>query len=230
MVPGHATGEYRLIRQAGGRGAYAHVRVEVVLTGQGTDARVVWFVDAADSASAQPAGDPAVVRAALDGATAALADLDRLDVDTRGSTVRITLVGINIVDTEPTAVRAAAAAATAAAFRRGGPLRTHLRRRLAVSPANSLMINGVERRKLLATAGPLLRVTRRTVLGAGAGSCGGFSSGTATADGAATIAGSRRIWRRSRHVQSRGTSSWSRRPVVPGSGGEQDVEHDERRS
>ena len=116
MVPGHATGEYRLIRQAGGRGAYAHVRVEVVLTGQGTDARVVWFVDAADSASAQPAGDPAVVRAALDGATAALADLDRLGVDTRGSTVRITLVGINVVDTEPTAVRAAAAAATAAAF------------------------------------------------------------------------------------------------------------------
>ena len=116
MVPGHATGEYRLKQQADGRGAYAHVRVENVPAAQRTDARVVWSVDPGDSASAQPARDPAAVRAALDGAAAALADLDRMGIDTHGSAVHITFVGINIADTEPTAVRAAAAAATAAAF------------------------------------------------------------------------------------------------------------------
>lgn len=116
MVSAHATGEYRLRRQAGGRGAYAHVRVEIGPAGPGADARVVWSVDPEDSASAQPVRDPDAVQASLDGATAVLADLDRLGVDTLGLTVHITSVEINIVDTEPTAVRADAAAATAAAF------------------------------------------------------------------------------------------------------------------
>jgi hypothetical protein len=116
MVSGYATGEFLLKRQAGGRGAYAHVRVVKVPAGPGLDARVVWSVDPEDSASAQPARDPAVVQAALDGAAAALGDLDRMGIDTHGSMVQITFVGINVVDTEPTAVGGAAAAATASAF------------------------------------------------------------------------------------------------------------------
>jgi hypothetical protein len=119
MAPGFATGEYRLKRQGGGRGAYAHVRVEAATAAPGPAGRVHWSVDPADSASTQPARDPAEVQAALDGAEAALADLDRIGVDTRGWAVSITFVGINIVDTEPAAVRAAAAAATVAAFNAG---------------------------------------------------------------------------------------------------------------
>jgi hypothetical protein len=116
MGPGHATGEYRLRWQADGRGAYAHVRVEIAPVAPGTDARVAWSVDPLDSASAQPARDPALVQAALDGAAGVLAELDQLGIDTRGLTVHITFAGINIADTEPTAVRSAAAAATATAF------------------------------------------------------------------------------------------------------------------
>jgi hypothetical protein len=116
MAPGFATGEYRLMRQGGGRDAYAHVRVEATTTTSGTDARVNWSVDPADSASAQPARDPAAVQAALDGVAAALADLDRIGAGTHGWAVHITFVGITTVDSEPTAVRAAAAAATATAF------------------------------------------------------------------------------------------------------------------
>jgi hypothetical protein len=116
MGSGYATGEYRLLRQAAGLGAYAHVRVEMATGAAASTPRVLWSVDPADSASAQPARDPAAAQAALDGAAAALADLERIGVDTRGRSVWITFVGINIVDTEPSAVRASAAAATAAAF------------------------------------------------------------------------------------------------------------------
>jgi len=118
MSSGYATGEYRLRRQAAGRGAYAHVRVVETAPGSSEPAdRVHWAVDPADSASAQPARDPAAVQAALDGVADALADLDRIGVDTHGWPVHISFVGINIVDTEPSAVRASAAAATVAAFR-----------------------------------------------------------------------------------------------------------------
>jgi hypothetical protein len=115
MTPASRSGEFELKRQIHGAGAYAHVRVEVRPSGQGSD-RVQWSVDPASRTSVQPAHWPEEVRATLDGAAAALADLDRIGIDTSGWTVHIVFLGVTEVDTEPTAVRAAAAAATVAAF------------------------------------------------------------------------------------------------------------------
>jgi hypothetical protein len=107
-------GEYRLFRQSGGHTGFAHVRVEVV-EGTGRDT-VEWAVDPADPGSAQPDRHAAEVDAALAGAADGLAALAALGIDTAGRTVRVTWLGVNLVDTEPTAVRAAACAATADAF------------------------------------------------------------------------------------------------------------------
>jgi len=110
-----AVGEFRLRRQAAGRGAFAHVRVEVHVTERNTP-QVTWAVDPADSASAHPDRDQAEVDAALAGAERAVTELSRLGVATSSREVRVTFLGINLVDTEPTAVAAASAAATASAF------------------------------------------------------------------------------------------------------------------
>jgi hypothetical protein len=108
----HATGEFRLVRQGGGRGAYAHVRV-AVFPASGAQGGVHWSVDPDDQASAQPQRDPHLVRAAIEGVQDAVRQLGA-----GGRDVHITFLGMNLVDTEPTAVRAAAAAATAAALGR----------------------------------------------------------------------------------------------------------------
>jgi hypothetical protein len=112
-----ATGEYRLFRQAAGRGAFAHVKVDVIGDADtGVPAQVVWAADPGDSTSAQPAHDSAEVAAALAGAAEAVEALRAVGVDTTGYRVEVTWLGINLVDTEPSAVRAAACAATADAF------------------------------------------------------------------------------------------------------------------
>jgi hypothetical protein len=112
-------GEYRLFRQAAGRTGFAHVRVEVTRANTGQPAQVVWAAEPNDLTSAQPDRDGAEVAAALAGATDALDALRTLGIETAGRQVAVTWLGINLVDTEPSAVRAAACAATAAAFNAG---------------------------------------------------------------------------------------------------------------
>jgi hypothetical protein len=116
MSPAARIGEYRIKRQIHGSGAFTHVRVELRPADSAVADPVHWAVDPTDLGSAQPIRYPEEVRAALAGAEGALDDLDRIGVDTSGQAVHVTLLGINVVDTEPTAVRAAATAATAAAF------------------------------------------------------------------------------------------------------------------
>jgi hypothetical protein len=114
--PGRAIGEYRLRRQAGGRGYFAQVRVEAEESGDRGPAQVLWSVDPADQTSAQSESDPQEAEAAVDGATDVLAALPAVGVDTHGWTVHIRHLGLNLVDNDVSAVRAAAGAATAAAF------------------------------------------------------------------------------------------------------------------
>nr|WP_139795582.1 hypothetical protein [Nocardia donostiensis] len=111
-----SVGEYRLMRQGGGRGGFAHVRVVLAHADPTDGCAVVWAVDAADTTSAQPERDAKEAAAALAGAADAIDALGRLGVDASDWTVRLIWAGMNLVDTEPTAMRAAACAATAAAF------------------------------------------------------------------------------------------------------------------
>jgi hypothetical protein len=111
------SGEYRLARQAGGRGAFAHVRVNVTRDADTEGgSQLVWGAELNDSTSAQPDRDMDEVRAALAGATDALDVLAALGIDTNGCRITVMWLGINRVDTEPSAVRAAACAAVATAL------------------------------------------------------------------------------------------------------------------
>jgi hypothetical protein len=115
-----AIGEYRLFRQAAGRGAFAHVTVDVIRGADpGGPAQVGWAADPGDPTSAQPEHDGTEIGAALAGATDAVQALCALGIDTAGCRVDVTWLGISLVDTEPSAVRAAACAATADAFGAG---------------------------------------------------------------------------------------------------------------
>ncbi len=104
------------MRQGGGRGGFAHVRVVLARADPARGCAVVWAVDPADTTSAQPELDGEEVAAALGGAADALDALGRLGIDASDWTVRLMWAGMSLVDTEPTAMRAAACAATAAAF------------------------------------------------------------------------------------------------------------------
>ena len=107
-----SVGSYRLMRQAAGRGWFAQIQVETVPGDPG----VLWSVPLGDPESVHPPGYAAEVTAALAGAAGALAALQAAGVDTTGHTVHIRQLGILATDTEQTAIRAASAAATAAAF------------------------------------------------------------------------------------------------------------------
>ncbi len=109
-------GEYRLKRHGGGRGAFAHVRVVLARADRGRGGAVVWAVDPADTTSAQPKLDEEEVAAALAGAADAVDALGQFGIDASAWTVRLVWAGMSLVDTVPTAMRAAACAATAAAF------------------------------------------------------------------------------------------------------------------
>jgi hypothetical protein len=117
--PESRIGEYRLWRQADGRGYFAEARVEAV-PGEDGPARTQWSVDPTDTGSAQPAEYPAEMVAAVAGVTAMLAALPAVGVPTDGTTVHIRHLGLTAADSEESAVRAAAAAATAAAFGAAG--------------------------------------------------------------------------------------------------------------
>jgi hypothetical protein len=115
-----ADGEYRLFRQAAGRAGFAHVRVRVTTQPDtGRPAQALWAADPDDPTSAQPDQDSAEVSAALVGAADALDALPALGIDTAGRQVAVIWLGVNLVDTEPSAVRAATCAATAVAFDAG---------------------------------------------------------------------------------------------------------------
>jgi hypothetical protein len=110
-------GEYRLFQQAAGHTGFAHVRVDVTRDGDAqVPPQVQWGAEPSDATSAQPDRDTDEVRAALVGVADALNALAASGIDMAGCRVTVTWLGINHVDTEPSAVRAAACAATAAAF------------------------------------------------------------------------------------------------------------------
>ncbi|RZS44172.1 hypothetical protein EV193_10147 [Herbihabitans rhizosphaerae] len=111
------TGDCLIKRQVGGVGHFAHVHVRRERTSGA--ARVVWSVAPDDRASAQPGSDPAEVDAALAGASEMVNLLRDNGFTVDGHTVHLARVIISLVDTEPTAVRASAAMATAIAYGAG---------------------------------------------------------------------------------------------------------------
>lgn len=116
QVTDDKVGRYRLLRQIHGRGAFSEVHVVVRPARAGIDSRVIWAVDDADSSSVQPDKDPLDASAALDGALHGLVLAESLGGSVKDQVVRVTHVGINVADTEPSAVHAAASAAVIRAF------------------------------------------------------------------------------------------------------------------
>ncbi|TQJ20378.1 hypothetical protein FBZ33_0574 [Micromonospora sp. A202] len=108
-------GTFRLLRQAAGRTGFAEVRVKIGWDRAGQPG-VVWGVDPLDDTSVQPERDPELARAAVEGAIIGLRAIAAMGFDVASTTVHLTWIGMNVVDTEATAVRAAACAATADAF------------------------------------------------------------------------------------------------------------------
>jgi hypothetical protein len=109
-------GRYRLLRQIHGRGAFAEVHVVVGPAQTDADARVIWAVNPANTSSIQPDTDAPDASAALDGALRGLVLAESLGAPAKDQVVRVTRVGINVADTEPSAVNAAASAAVIQAF------------------------------------------------------------------------------------------------------------------
>jgi len=115
-VPDVKVGKYRLFRQIHGRGAFGEVHVAVCPAQTGDEPRVVWAVDDTNTSSIQPDADPLDASAALDGALRGLVLAESLGAPAKDQVVRVTLVGVNVADTEPSAVHAAASAAVIRAF------------------------------------------------------------------------------------------------------------------
>src|SRR4051812_45002768 len=105
-------GEYRLFRQGGGRAAFAHVHVEVT-EWDGRSDRVTIGVDPADPGTAQPGKDAEFFEAAKRGCTDCLRDLEGDAPDATGWQVVLRRTLINLVDTRPDAMAAAAFLAVA---------------------------------------------------------------------------------------------------------------------
>jgi len=109
------TGTFRLLRQVNGVGAYATADVEVRIDPSGTQP--------ASSSLDLDAGGPRLLdeerEAALSGAQDALGLLAPHDARLAHAQVIVKRVGINDADTEPSAIRAATAAAVADAVGMG---------------------------------------------------------------------------------------------------------------
>jgi hypothetical protein len=103
-------GKYRLLRQIDGRGAFGEVHVVVRPAQASAESRVAWAVNDADTTSTHPDTDPLDASAALDGAFQGLVLAESLGAPVKDQVVRVTHVGINVADTEPDAVHAAATA------------------------------------------------------------------------------------------------------------------------
>jgi hypothetical protein len=109
-------GEFRLLRQIHGKGAFGEVHATILATRVHDEPRVIWSVDADDASSAGPDHYPDECAAAVEGAHLALGLLESIGVQVGRQTAHLTFLGINEADTEPSAVRAAATAAVMQAF------------------------------------------------------------------------------------------------------------------
>src|SRR5262249_33123305 len=107
----HKVGKYRLLRQIHGSGAFGEVHVVIGPAQAKAESTVIWAVDDTDMSSIQPDSDPLDTSAALDGALHGLVLAESLGAPVENQVVRVTRVGVNVADTEPSAVRAAASAA-----------------------------------------------------------------------------------------------------------------------
>ena len=108
-------GDYRLFRQGGGRGAFAHVYVRVS-TGDKIGNRFIVDLDPGDPSTTTPQQDPGLFEAALDGCRKGLEALGSKGIETSAYQVAIKKLLINIVDTQPDAVCVSAILATVGAF------------------------------------------------------------------------------------------------------------------
>lgn len=108
-------GKFRLLRQVHGRGAFAEVRVVIRPAKDDANERVHWAIDQ-PSQSIQPEIDQLEASAALNGALHGLELAESLGAQVKDEVVWVVHVGINVADTEPDAVRAAASAAVVQAF------------------------------------------------------------------------------------------------------------------
>jgi hypothetical protein len=108
-------GDYKLLRQGGGRGAFAHVFVEITLWA-GAAHQVSVYVDPNDTATLAPEQDPTWFEAAIAGCHRSMQTLEASAVVQRKYHVRITALHVNLVDTQADAITAAAYLAVAAAF------------------------------------------------------------------------------------------------------------------
>jgi hypothetical protein len=126
-------GDFRLKRQGGGRGAFAHVWVEVVPWQAGP--RIVIAIDPADLSSVTPWTDPEWREAAIAGCQECLDALQRQGVEVHAYQIQVTGLVFNQVDTAPDAIWASAFLATAQAFGARERFRLVFQDRWTVVPA-----------------------------------------------------------------------------------------------
>src|SRR4051812_1554637 len=112
-------GNYKLLRQGGGRGAFAHVFVEITPSA-GAAHQVSINVDPNDTSTLAPEQDPPWFEAAIAGCHRSMQALEARAVVQRKYHVQITALYVNVVDTQADAITAAAYLAVAAAFQAQG--------------------------------------------------------------------------------------------------------------
>jgi len=108
-------GEYRLFRQGGGRGAFAHVLVEL-LARDGLDEQVAVDVDPTDAESARPTDEKELFDVAKLACQECMCEVANLGYDTKPWRVVVRKLLMSVADTRQDAVFAAAFLATAKAF------------------------------------------------------------------------------------------------------------------
>ena len=111
-------GDYRLLRQGGGRTAFAHVYVRI-LPRSAEDAQIIVAIEPEDNTSVSQSQEPELFAAAVQGCTDILRMLNAEGNDTSNYQIVILRLTINRVDTQPDAVCTAAFLATASALRLG---------------------------------------------------------------------------------------------------------------
>lgn len=115
-------GNYRLLRQGGGRTAFAHVYVRILPKSVG-NTQVVVEIDPEDDASVSQDQEPELFVAAMQGCANILQMLNAEGTDTSNYQIVILRLTINRVDTQSDAVRTAAFLATASALGLGNVYR-----------------------------------------------------------------------------------------------------------
>lgn len=108
-------GNYKLFRQGGGRGAFAHVFVKIVHW-ESHSHQIVVCIDPNDSSSIQPDQEPVWFAAVIKGCSVGLQALEAADSVKDSYQVQVMCVRVNLVDTRSDALTAAAFLATVSAF------------------------------------------------------------------------------------------------------------------